>query len=66
MSNEEVEITNEILECLHEVIIKEHNLHLFSRKMEMASCTCYPNLLQFIGATTVCDPIILTAGTVVL
>ena len=80
VSNEEVEMTNEILgkggwgevkvaifrgtrvaaKCLHEVIINEHNLRLFSREMEIASHICHPNLLQFIGATRVGNPIILT------
>ena len=46
--------------CLHEVIIAEHNLHLFSREMDIASCVRHPNLLQFIGATRVGNPIILT------
>ena len=44
--------------CLHEVIIVEHNLHLFSREMDIA--IHHPNLLQFIGATRVGNPIILT------
>ena len=46
--------------CLHEVIIAEHNLHLFSREMDIASRVRHPNLLQFIGATRVGKPIILT------
>ena len=46
--------------CLHEVIIAEHNLHLFSREMDIASRVRHPNLLQFIGATRVGNPIILT------
>ena len=46
--------------CLHEVIIVEHNLHIFSREMDIASRVRHPNLLQFIGATRVGNPIILT------
>ena len=46
--------------CLHEAIITEHNLHLFSREMDIVSCVRHPNLLLFIGATTVGKPIILT------
>ena len=46
--------------CLYEVIITEHNLRLFSREMEIASRIRHPNLLQFIGATRVGNPIILT------
>ena len=46
--------------CLHEVIINDHYLYLFSREMEIASRIRHPNLLQFIGATRVVNPIILT------
>ena len=46
--------------CLYEAIITEHNLRLFSREMEIASRIRHPNLLQFIGATRVGNPIILT------
>ena len=46
--------------CLHDVIIAEHNLHIFSREMDIASRVRHPNLLQFIGATRVGNPIILT------
>ena len=46
--------------CLHEVIIAEHNHHIFSREMDIASRIRHPNLLQFIGATRVGNPIILT------
>ena len=80
MSNEEVEMTQEIVgkgawaevkvaifrgtrvaaKCLHEVIINDHYLNLFSREMEIASRIRHPNLLQFIGATRVGNPIILT------
>ena len=46
--------------CLHEVIIAEHNLHIFSREMDIASRVRHPNLLQFLGATRIGNPIILT------
>ena len=52
--------TNVAAKCLHEVIIAEHNHHLFSREMDIASRVRHPNLLQFIGATRVGNPIILT------
>ena len=52
--------TKAAAKCLHEVIIAEHNLHLFSREMDIASRVRHPNLLQFIGATRVGNPIILT------
>ena len=45
---------------LHDTIISEYNLSLFSREMNIASKIRHPNLLQFIGATTEGNPIILT------
>ena len=46
--------------CLHEVIISPYNMSVFSREMNIASKIRHPNLLQFIGATTEGNPIILT------
>ena len=46
--------------CLHEVIISSYNMSAFSREMNIASKMRHPNLLQFIGATTEGNPIILT------
>ena len=46
--------------CLHEVIISPYNMSAFSREMNIASKMRHPNLLQFIGATTEGNPIILT------
>ena len=46
--------------CLHHLIISDHNLTLFSREMDIASRVRHPNLVQFIGATKVGTPIILT------
>ena len=45
---------------LHETIISEYNVSLFSREMNIASKIRHPNLLQFIGATTKGNPMILT------
>ena len=45
---------------LHEAIISEYNVSLFSREMNIASKIRHPNLLQFIGANTEGNPIILT------
>ena len=45
---------------LHNQIISPHNLCLFTREMNMAARVRHPNLLQFIGATTEGEPIILT------
>ena len=46
--------------CLHHLIISDYNLALFSREMDIASRIRHPNLVQFIGATKVGSPIILT------
>ena len=46
--------------CLHEVIISPYNMSAFSREMNIASKMRHPNLLQFIGATTEGNPMILT------
>ncbi|XP_019857922.1 PREDICTED: seven transmembrane domain-containing tyrosine-protein kinase 1-like, partial [Amphimedon queenslandica] len=46
--------------CLYEIIISPHNITKFSREMNIASKLRHPNLLQFIGATTEGNPIILT------
>ena len=48
------------VKCLHEVILSEYNLSLFSREMNIASRIRHPNLLQFIGATRVGNLMILT------
>ena len=45
---------------LHKIIISEYNVSLFVREMNIASKIRHPNLLQFIGATTEGNPIILT------
>ena len=45
---------------LYNQIISPHNLRLFTREMNMAARVRHPNLLQFIGATTEGEPIILT------
>ena len=46
--------------CLHNVIISDYNLRIFSREMSIASRLRHPNLLLFIGATKGRSPIILT------
>ena len=45
---------------LHTIIISDYNLALFSREMSIASRVRHPNLVQFIGATKVGNPLILT------
>ena len=46
--------------CLHEIILSPYNISVFSREMEIAARVRHPNLLQFIGATRVGTPIILS------
>ena len=48
------------VKSLHTVIISDVNLALFSREMSIASRVRHPNLVQFIGATKVDNPLILT------
>ena len=45
---------------LHGIIISDYTRDLFSREMDIASRVRHPNLVQFIGATRVGTPIILT------
>ena len=44
---------------LHEVIISEYNLGVFMREMEISSRIHHPNIVQFLGATRVNNPILL-------
>ena len=46
--------------CLHDIILSDYNLKLFTREMEMAARIRHPNLLQFIGATREGSPVILS------
>ena len=48
------------VKSLHNLIISDYNLALFSREMDIASRVRHPNLVQFIGATKVGNPLILT------
>ena len=52
--------TKVAVKCLHKLIISDYYLQLFSREMEIASHIRHPNLLQFIGATRVGNPLIIT------
>ena len=47
------------VKSLHNAIVSEFNLALFSREMSIASLVRHPNLVQFIGATKVGNPLIL-------
>ena len=55
--------TKVAVKCLHQMILSEYNLDLFSREMDIASRVRHPNLLQFIGATKVGNPMVLTELT---
>ena len=46
--------------CLQHLNVSDYNRQLFSREMTIAATIRHPNLLQFIGATTEGQPIILT------
>ena len=48
------------VKSLHAIIISNYNRGLFSREMSIASRVRHPNLVQFIGATKVGNPLILT------
>ena len=48
------------VKSLHNIIISDYNQGLFSREMSIASRVRHPNLVQFIGATKVGNPLILT------
>ena len=45
--------------CLHNVIISDYNCQLFNREMTIAARLRHPNLIQFMGAVTGREPIIL-------
>ena len=47
------------VKSLHNIIISDYNLGIFSREMSIASRVRHPNLVQFIGATKVGNPLIL-------
>ena len=48
------------VKSLHTILISDYNQGLFSREMSIASRVRHPNLVQFIGATKVGNPLILT------
>ena len=48
------------VKSLHTIIISDYNLGIFSREMSLALRVRHPNLVQFIGATKVGNPLILT------
>ena len=48
------------VKSLHALIISDYTIALFSREMSIASQVRHPKLVQFIGATKVGNPLILT------
>ena len=46
--------------CLHQEILSEHNIQQFKREMNISAKLRHPNVLLFMGATLVGEPIILT------
>ena len=52
--------TKVAVKTLHENIVSDYYLQLFSREMDIASRIRHPNLLQFIGATRADDLLIVT------
>ena len=45
--------------CLHEIIVSKHNRDIFTREMDISSKIHHPNIVQFLGATRVDNPILL-------
>ena len=45
--------------CLHEIIVSRHNRDIFTREMDISSKIYHPNIVQFLGATRVDNPILL-------
>ena len=46
--------------CMHQIIISQYNRGIFVREMSILAQLRHPNLLQFMGATTEGEPVILT------
>ena len=45
--------------CLHQLIVSDYNRGMFIREMEISSRIHHPNIVQFVGATRVNNPILL-------
>ena len=45
--------------CLHQLIVSDYNRGVFIREMEISSRIHHPNIVQFVGATRVNNPILL-------
>ena len=44
--------------CLHKIIVSRHNKSIFTREMDISSSVHHPNIVQFLGATRVDNPIL--------
>ena len=44
---------------LHNIIVSRHNKSIFTREMEISSRVHHPNIVQFLGATRIDNPILL-------
>ena len=44
---------------IHEILISEYSIQLFTREMDIISKVIHPNIVQFLGATRVENPILL-------
>ena len=45
--------------CLHQLIVSDYNRGVFTREMEISFRIHHPNIVQFIGATRVNNPVLL-------
>ena len=45
--------------CLHQLIVSNYNWGIFTREMKISSRIHHPNIVQFVGATRVNNPILL-------
>ena len=45
--------------CLHQLIVSDYNRGVFTREIEISSRIHHPNIVQFVGATRVSNPILL-------
>ena len=45
--------------CLHQLIVSDYNRGVFTREMEISFRIRHPNIVQFVGATRVNNPILL-------
>ena len=52
--------THVAAKCYHQILLSEHNLRLFRREISMAARLRHPNLVQFIGASTEGELILVT------